>query len=158
MAHPSLAHVQQAAGTRNPGAQVVVGCARPGPGGRSHWRSLVAPTLTLASSVFFATCAHVSLQKGASERVAEYLETHREVPPAIAEAMDRGHLALGMDRAQVVVVLGQPLKRTEYGGSPPIEVWLYPGARFHQDPLRTHGATLFRLVFIDARLRLFEPL
>lgn len=86
------------------------------------------------------------------------METHRELPPGIEEAMDHGHVALGMDQTQVVVVLGQPLKRTEYGGSPPVEVWLYPGARFHQDPLRTHGATLFRLVFIDARLRSFEPL
>ncbi len=108
--------------------------------------------------LFASSCVLIPFRKGASERLAEYLETHREVPPAIADAMDHGHVALGMDQTQVVVVLGQPLKRTEYGGSPPFEVWLYPGDRFHQEPLRTHGATLFRLVFIDARLVSFEPL
>lgn len=103
-------------------------------------------------------CVHVPLRARASVRRAEYLETHRELPPRIADAIDRGHVVTGMDQEQVVVVLGQPLKRTDYLGAPPAEVWLYPGHRFHQDQVRTHGATLFRLVFVDGRLMLFEPL
>jgi hypothetical protein len=72
--------------------------------------------------------------------------------------MDRGHVVLRMEQEQVVVVLGQPLKRTDYEGATPAEVRLYPGDRFHQDPVRSHGATLFRVVFVGARLALFEPL
>ena len=133
--------------------------SRPGPNGRPHRWSFVASTLTLASSVFFSsTCAHIPVHKSAGERLGEYLKTHPELPPRIADAMDRGHVVLGMDQEQVVVVLGQPLKRTQYGGRPPAEVWLYPGDRIHQDPFRTHGATLFRVVFVGARLALFEPL
>lgn len=120
---------------------------------------MVAWTLTIASPVLFdAACVHVPLRARASYRRAEYLESHRELPPRIADAIDRGHVVTGMDQEQVVVVLGQPLKRTSYGGAPPAEVWLYPGHRFHQDQVRTHGATLFRLVFVDGRLLLFEPL
>jgi len=114
--------------------------------------------LTIASPTLLAAACVVPLRGRASYRRAEYLETHRELSPRIADAIDRGHVIAGMDHEQVVVVLGQPLKRADYGGAPPAEVWLYPGHRFHQDQVTTHGATLFRLVFVDGRLVLFEPL
>ncbi len=112
---------------------------------------------TLGFLVALAACVHVPRQGRASVRIAEYLENHRELPPSIADAIDRGHIVLGMDREQVVVVLGQPLDRREYGGTPPVEAWFYPGHKLHQDHHRTGGSTLFRVVFVDGRVALIEP-
>lgn len=106
--------------------------------------------------VLSAGCVYVPLRGRAIVREREYFETHREVPPAIARAIEQGHVILGMDREQVVVVLGEPLRRTDHGGAPSIEVWLYQGFRFHQD--LSHGASLYRLVFRAGLLALIEPL
>ncbi len=70
----------------------------------------------------------------------------------MAAAIERGHVIIGMDQEQVTVVLGTAAKRTSFGGRPPVDVWIYPAARFHQDQLHAHGATLFRLLFRDGRL------
>jgi len=72
--------------------------------------------------------------------------------------MAMGHVAAGMDPEQVIVVLGRPIERVSYGGTPPVEVWLYPGHRLHQDHHRSGGATLFRAVFRDGRLAFIEPI
>jgi DNA-directed RNA polymerase sigma subunit (sigma70/sigma32) len=34
----------------------------------------------------------------------------------------------------------------------------YRGHRLHQDPLRTHGVQLFRVVFLDGRAAVLEPI
>lgn len=120
-------------------------------------RRRAAATIGLAV-VAFAACVHVPRQERASVRIAEYLETHRELPGAIADAIDRGHVIVGMDPEQVVVVLGQPLSRRDYGGTPPVETWMYPGHKFHKDHHRSGSATLFRVVFVDAKVTLIEPL
>ena len=62
-----------------------------------------------------------------------------------------------MDREQVWVVMGDPVRRSLFHGNA-IEVWLYPSVRFHQDPQHSHGASSFRLTFIDDSLRLIEPI
>jgi hypothetical protein len=94
----------------------------------------------------------------ASERRASYLATHRELPPAIAEAIDRGHVVAGMSAEQVQFVLGEPRQRRTFGGESPLEIWIYGAEKFHQDPAHSHGASLFRLVLLGGRLILVEPL
>lgn len=113
------------------------------------WRATVL-ALCLASS-----CASIPQSRRASARLADYFARHREVAPLVAAAMNQGHLLVGMDHDQVWAVLGDPVRRTRFSHS---EVWLYPGHRLHQGHLRTQGSTLFRLVFINGRLAVIEPL
>jgi hypothetical protein len=63
-----------------------------------------------------------------------------------------------MDQEQVRVVLGEPDHKKSFKRQPLVEVWLYPGHRLHQDPLRTHGVQLFRIVFLDGRAVVLEPI
>lgn len=124
-----------------------------------HARAVAGRPLALAAlALATAGCVHVPPQGRASVRWAEYQEMHRELPAPIARAMGSGHVMLGMDPEQIWVVLGTPSRRTRHGGAPPVEVWLYPAHRLHQDALHSHGATLFRLVFSGDRLVLIEPL
>lgn len=62
--------------------------------------------LTLVAAFSSAACVHVPLRDSAAFRLAEYFESHREVPASVAEAMQRGHVTLGMDEEQVTAVLG----------------------------------------------------
>lgn len=120
-------------------------------------RCPVAMAVTLA--LLAATgCAHLPRSAHASARFADYFAMPRELSPAIARALERGHAIEGMDREQVWVVFGEPIRKTRFSGPQAIEVWLYPGHRFHQDSLRGHGVTLFRVVFIDGRVALIETL
>jgi hypothetical protein len=119
-------------------------------------RSTVSGVVTLAAATGLVACVHVPPRGRAAVRLAEYFEAHAEVPPSIADAMQRGHITLGMDREQVFAVLGDPIRRTRYRGPAGPEVWLYPGYRIHQG--HDSGASLYRLVFVDSRLRFFEPI
>ena len=113
----------------------------------------------LAASLGIPTAAcGAARQPGVAARVAGYLAVHRGVTPAIADAMERGHVTVGMDPEQVRAVLGPPVQESEGGGSPAIDRWLYPGHVFHQDHFRFGASSLYRLVFIDGRLRLVEAL
>lgn len=114
--------------------------------------------LAVVVTVGTVACVRVPPETRPDARKARYFATPREIPPAIAAAIEQGHIILGMDREQVTIVLGTPVKRTVYPGPPSSEVWLYRWARLHQDALRAHGATLFRLVFVDGRLAVAEPL
>ena len=103
-------------------------------------------------------CVHLPRQRYASIRLREYFADHGEVPSSIAAAMDRGHVLLGMDEGQVWAVLGEPVRRATFGASSSVRVWLYPAHRLHQDQVHSHGAQLFRLLFIEGRLALIEPI
>lgn len=103
-------------------------------------------------------CVTVPPRGRAAAREAAYFAENRDLPPEVAKAIERGHVVVGMDPVQVWVVLGDTLRRTRYPGRPPAEVWIYPAHRLHQDQLRSHGASLFRLVFVDGRLALIEPM
>ncbi len=127
------------------GARRASGCARPA-------------TILLGIALLISGCTHLPRRAYASVRAAEYLATHRELTPAVRSAIDRGHVILGMDREQVWVVLGEPLRKASFGDRDPIEVWIYPAHRLHQDPVRSHGATLFRIVLLDGRVALIEPI
>lgn len=126
------------------------------------WRVSRALTLVsaaaLGANLWAYGCAPVTRFTDASVRMSAYFSTHQEIPPSVADAIKRGHVIAGMDREQIVVVLGPPLKHRDYGGHPSIEVWLYQSYLFHQDAFRTHSASLFRLVFEDGYLKLIEPL
>ena len=105
-----------------------------------------------------AGCAHLPRSAYASARLADYYATPRELTPAIAQAIESGHAVEGMDREQVWVVFGEPISKTRYSSPGAPEVWIYPGYKFHQDPVRGHGVTLFRVVFVDGRVALVETL
>lgn len=107
--------------------------------------------------VMLSACVDVPLRQRAAFRQQQYLSTHREVPRDIAKAIDTGHVLLGMDREQVWTVLGDPVRKTTFSASK-CDVWLYPSFRLHQDQLHSHGADSFRLVFIDGRLAIIEPI
>lgn len=118
-------------------------------------RSVILPlVLALAAGA----CVSLRRDDQFSVRYAEYLERRPEMSAEVAEAMAMGHVAAGMDLEQVVVVLGRPIERALHGGTPPVEVWLYPGHRLHQDHHRSGSATLFRAVFRDGRLAFIEPI
>lgn len=121
---------------------------------RVRWAGM----LVALAVVGLGACAHAASATRADLRVARYLATAPEPPPAIAAALAQGHVVTGMDREQVTVVLGPPIRRTVYPGPPASEVWLYRRARLHEGAASAHGATLFRLVFIDGRLVIAEPL
>lgn len=111
--------------------------------------------ILLALWLLASACVSIPRSKRAAVRLADYFATHEEVPPSVAATMNLGHVSLGMDPDQVWTVLGDPVRRTGFGG---VEVWLYQGHRFHQDHLRTQGSTLFRLVFVRGRLAVIDPL
>ena len=101
-------------------------------------------------------CVSVPHRARADLRRQQYLATHRGTPVDVAMAIEAGHVSPGMDRDQVLAVLGQPVRVAEFSRSH-IEIWLYPANRFHQDQLHSHGAGSFRLVFLDQRLSTIEP-
>jgi len=103
-----------------------------------------------------AACVHVPLRERAAFRLDEYFTSHGEIAPSLADAMRRGHVVLGMDPEQVFAVLGEPVRRTRYEGAGSAEVWIYRGYKLHQG--YAHGASLYRLVFLDGRLNVLEPL
>ena len=107
--------------------------------------------------VTLTACVYVPLRQRASYRKQQYFAAHRELAPAVAQAIDTGHVIDGMDREQVWVVLGDPQRKSVFS-SGRFEVWLYPATRFHQDPQHSHGADSFRLVFVDGRLEIIEPI
>lgn len=107
--------------------------------------------------VLLSACIHVPLRQRAEFRKQQYFAAHREMAPGTVKAIDTGHVIPGMDREQVWVVLGDPLRKKEFspGG---VEVWLYPSTRLHQDQMHSHGAETFRLVFMNGRLAIIEPI
>lgn len=102
-------------------------------------------------------CVHVPPRGRQQYRRDEYFATRRELSPTIANAIQTGHVVVGMDREQVWVVAGDPVRKSLFPAAKS-EVWLYPSARFHQDPAHSHGASSFRLVFVDGILRVIEPI
>ena len=119
----------------------------------SGLRSTVATLLLLSMTA----CVYVPLRGRQQYRREQYLASHREVSPTIASAIETGHVVSGMDREQVWVVVGDPVRKSLFPAAK-AEVWLYPSVRFHQDPAHSHGASSFRLVFIDGILRVIEPI
>lgn len=104
-------------------------------------------------------CAHVAPSDRAVVRLQRYLGTPRELVPSIRDAMLAGHVIKGMDAEQVSVVLGHPVRSTRFSrGGDVIDVWLFPGHRFHQERLYGDRSTLYRLVLINGILAVVEPL
>lgn len=118
---------------------------------RSLTRAVVSALLIVAIG-----CVRVPLRGRQDFRRQQFFATHREVSPAIADAVSTGHIIVGMTREEVWVVGGDPIRKSMFRGGG-VEVWLYPAIRFHQGP-HTHGADLFRLVFLGDRLTVIEPI
>ena len=120
--------------------------------------SRASAALLLSGSIFVAACVHIPLSGRATFRIDQYLSTHPELPPSILQAIQDGHVIVGMDGAQVRAVLGTPVKTAVFRHERNIEVWLYPSHRLHQDQLRGDKAWMFRLVLIDGILTIIEPI
>lgn len=119
--------------------------------GRCHRSRFVAAAVAL----ILTGCVHVPLRGRQDFRRQQFFATHQEVSPAIAAAINSGHVIVGMDREQVWVVAGDPVRKSIFR-SGAVEVWLYPAVRFHQGAY-THGAASLRLVFVDGLLRVIDP-
>ena len=104
-----------------------------------------------------SACATVPLRAHAQYRREQYLAARPEVSTAVANAIATGHVITGMNQEQVWVVLGDAVRKAAFSDKR-VEVWLYPAVRFHQDPAHSHGASSFRLVFVDGVLRVIEPI
>lgn len=98
-------------------------------------------------------CASATTPERPGARVDRYLRAHSATPPVIAEAMQRGHIVMGMTREQVLVTVGEPKMRTRGKGT--VEWWLYSAAPFHQDQ-SSHGNTLAKISFIADRVARVE--
>ena len=118
--------------------------------------SFCASAIASLAATALASCVHVPPRERAAFRLDEYFESHREVAPSIAQAMRNGHVVGGMDRQQVLAVLGEPMRRFRSRSPSAFEVWLYPAHKVHQG--YAHGATLCRVVFREERLLLIEPI
>ena len=104
-------------------------------------------------------CAHVPPSGRAAVRLERYFSTPRELRPSIRDAMLKGHVVEGMDAEQVRVVLGDPIRATRFArDTDTVDVWLYPGYRFHQERFHGSDSTLYRLVLVNGILAVVEPL
>lgn len=112
-----------------------------------------AVALLLASS---AACVRPRLEDRPSWRRQQYLQQNPELSPRIAEAIERGHVVVGMTEAQVRATLGAPSYVKVFESKSPTAVWLYRGHLLHQDQLHTDAKSLFRIVFIDHRVAVIE--
>lgn len=109
--------------------------------------------------LFVGRCAHVPPSGRAAVRLDRYFSIPREVQASVRDAMLRGHVVEGMDAEQVRVVLGEPTRSSRFlRGGAVIDVWLFPGHRFHQGQTHGNGTTLYRLVLIDGFLVAVEPI
>lgn len=125
------------------------------PEARIPWRAVAG---ALGVTLTMSACVHIPPSRRAGPRREAYLQRQRELPPAIADAIAKGHVVIGMDREQVKVVLGDPVKSTVFKSPDRLtEVWIYPAVRLHQGQLHADGGSLFRLVLIDGRLAVVEP-
>lgn len=113
--------------------------------------------LILGLSITHVACAHIPSSRRAEFRKSEYFRTHPELPPAIERAILDGHIIAGMDREQVKVVLGDPVRVSRFQARSDIEVWLYQGYKFHQDQIHTISV-LYRIVCVAGRVVLVEPI
>ena len=68
-------------------------------------------------------CAPITAENSVTARLDEYFREHREVSPEVAAAMQRGHIAAGMNQQQVTAVLGKPLRAVRHAVQP----WLQRG-------------------------------
>lgn len=124
----------------------------------NQWRFTRAGPAAVSFVVALAGATCAPLPRGAlvSARQADYFASQRELPPRIVDALEAGHILLGMDTKQVWVALGDPARKTRFDRSA-TEVWLYKAARLHQDHYRL-GNQDVRLVFVKDHLVAIEPL
>jgi hypothetical protein len=123
---------------------------------REYTMKLLTRPVAVAVLILAIGCVHVPLRARQDFRRQQFFATHREVSPAVTEAVNTGHVIIGMDQEEVWVVVGDPIRKTIFRGGT-VEVRFYPAVRFHQGP-RTRGADLFRLVFVNGRLTVIEPM
>lgn len=107
---------------------------------------------SLFIAVFVLACSSATTP-ALGVRADRYLRAHPNTPAAIADALQRGHVLIGMTAEQVVVAVGEPKMRNP--GRSGHERWLYSAAIFHQDQ-SSHGATLAKISFVSGRVAAVE--
>ncbi|PWT83923.1 MAG: hypothetical protein C5B57_05805 [Blastocatellia bacterium] len=120
-------------------------------------RMLVAAQIFVVAAASWG-CVKLPRSAFASVRQAEYFASHCELSPRMRTAIENGHVVVGMDREQVIVVLGQPARKAMFKHDDNTEAWLYLGHKLHQDTLHSPGAGLVRIIFLDGRVAMIEPL
>lgn len=109
--------------------------------------------------LWVAGCAHVPPSGRSAVRLERYFSAPRELRPSVRDAMLKGHVIEGMDAEQVQVVLGDATRKTRFSrDGDVVDVWLFPGYRFHQERLHGSASSLYRLVLINGVLVVVEPL
>lgn len=103
-----------------------------------------------------AACSHAFPPDRPAVRRGQFLQANAELSPRVAEAILKGHILTGMTEAQVRASAGAPDYTRAIGKSPVKSVWLYRGARLHQDQLHIASTAVFRVVFVDHRVVLVE--
>ena len=112
-----------------------------------------AAALVLAS----ASCTYRAPEPLAA-RVARYLTANPQTSAELGEAIRQGRVLAGMDREQVLAAVGPPERATRLEGPSKVEVWIYYAARFPGSQPGSGRTDLFRVVFVDARVRIVEPI
>jgi hypothetical protein len=107
-----------------------------------------------AVSVLVAGC---SLSGPAATGAGPYVRSHPELPRETVEAMEHGHVLVGMTTEQVQAMVGQPSYKRAFGGRRS-EVWILPAGRLNQRDARFHGASLCRIAFVDGRVAAVDPI
>jgi len=116
-------------------------------------------SVVVVSLFWLSGCVHVPPSGRAAVRLERYFSTPHELRPSIRDAMLKGHVIEGMDAEQVHVVLGDPIRKTRFGrDGDVVDVWLFPGHRFHQERLHGSASSLYRLVLVNGVLAVVEPL
>lgn len=118
-------------------------------------RGVTAPVVALLLTSCVG-CVHVRLEDRAAWRRQQYLQTNPELPPRIADAIQRGHVVLGMTEEQVRATLGAPSYVKVFQSPSQSSVWIYGGHLLHQDQLHTDSKSLFRIVFLNHRVVVIE--
>ncbi len=92
-----------------------------------------------------------------SSGVGPYIQAHSELDRETIEAMEHGHVLVGMTTEQVQAMLGRPPQRSTFPERRS-EIWIFPAGRLNQRDARFHGASLCRIAFVDGRVAAVDPI
>ena len=115
------------------------------------------PYFVVAAVFLVSGCAvHISRATPPGPQYTASVANPEELPPAVADALRRGHILLGMSTRQVLVALGPPVRRTRFDRTG-ADIWVYKAFQIYQQHHLFAGQDV-RLVFIADRLVSIDPL
>jgi outer membrane protein assembly factor BamE (lipoprotein component of BamABCDE complex) len=117
-------------------------------------------TLLVVTAIALPLLVTSCVSTQASQR-DEYLALHLNLDPGIRSAIATQQVVFGMQAEEVRASLGVPSRRERFTrDESSYEVWLYPSAKaIHNGGRFAHlDQGLVRLVFLNDRLQLIEPI